>query len=49
MIDLTDAEYVDYSAELKRSNVVLKTLEEDDAGTIFNTVILEKDKEATNG
>lgn len=48
-MDMTEAEYVDTTPQMKLDNIVLTTLDVDDRDTIFNVIIMEEDKERTNG
>ncbi len=46
MVDLTDAEFAGQPTDMEFHEVVLKKLGEEEAETIYNTIILEKDKDA---
>ena len=48
-MDMTEAKFVDTSPQVQLHKMPLATLNENDAETIFNVIIMEEDKENTNG
>lgn len=48
-MDITEAKFVDTSPQVQLYKVPLTILSENDKDTIFNVIIMEEDKESTNG
>ncbi len=48
-MDMTEAKFVDTSPQVQLHKVPLTILDENDTETIFNVIIMEEDKENTNG
>lgn len=48
-MDMTEAEYVETDPKMQLHKVVLNILNDDDRDSIFNVIILEEDKDNTNG
>ena len=48
-MDITEARFVDTSPQVQLHKVPLTILSENDKDTIFNVIIMEEDKESTNG
>lgn len=48
-MDMTEAKFVDTSPQVQLHRVPLTVLNENDKETIFNVIIMEEDKESTNG
>lgn len=48
-MDMTEAEYVDCTPRMQLNEVALTVLNEDNKDTIFNVIIMEEDKDTTDG
>ena len=48
-MDMTEAKFADTSPQVQLHKVPLTILNENDKETIFNVIIMEEDKESTNG
>lgn len=48
-MDMTEAKFADASSQAQLHKVPLTFLDENDKETIFNVIIMEEDKENTNG
>lgn len=48
MIDMTDAEYVEIGPRIQLDRVELEILDEKCDDTIYNVIILEKEKDSSN-
>lgn len=48
-MDMTEAKYASTSTQIQLHKVPLTILTEGDQETIFNVIIMEEDKESTNG
>lgn len=48
-MDMTEAEYVETAPQMQLHKVVLEILDEKNKNTIYNIIIMEKDKDNTDG
>lgn len=48
-MDMTEAEFADNTPQIQLHNVELAVIDEKSSDTIFNVIIMEKDKEINNG